>query len=125
MKIVSVLVVEHDDELRDVLVKRLTRRWVAVRSACSHREALAAHRNQPADVILLDLETPERDALLTLRDIKRDYPKTIVLLLTGHASLESALEGMRLGATDYLLKPCVADEIMIRIQEALHGDSPV
>ncbi|TVR01064.1 MAG: response regulator [Desulfovibrionales bacterium] len=123
MNSASVLVVEHDDELRDVLVKRLTRRGMTVRDAYSDQEAMAALRDQPADVILLDMELPERNGLFTLRDIKQEFPKSIVLLLAQYATLESALEGMLLGATDYLLKPCMADEIMIRIQEALHDAS--
>ncbi|WP_045222331.1 response regulator [Desulfonatronum thioautotrophicum] len=123
MNSASVLVVEHDDELRDALVKRLSRRGMTVRDAYSDQEAMAALRDQPADVILLDMELPERNGLFTLRDIKQEFPKSIVLLLAQYATLESALEGMLLGATDYLLKPCMADEIMIRIQEALHDAS--
>ena len=119
MRVVSVLVVDDETEFREALIKRLDRRGIDVLGAASGQDALDLLAGQPVDVVLLDLKMPDMDGMLTLRRIKEAYPKTVVILFTGHASLESALEGLRLGAADYLLKPSTADEIMVKIQECL------
>ena len=119
MKIISVLVVDDETEFREAVIRRLDRRGIAVQGAASGRDALDLLARQPMDVVLLDLKMPDIDGMQTLRRIKELYPKTVVILFTGHASLESAQEGLGLGAADYLLKPSTADEIMVKIQECL------
>jgi DNA-binding NtrC family response regulator len=73
---------------------------------------------EPVDVIVLDVRMPGMDGIQTLREIKKRYPLVEVIMLTGHASLEVAIEGMELGAFDYLMKPVDIDELLYKIQDA-------
>jgi DNA-binding NtrC family response regulator len=61
---------------------------------------------------------PEQDGIETLREIKNGYPMTEGIMLTGHATVESAIKGMKLGAYDYLMKPCEIEQLMIKVEEA-------
>jgi DNA-binding NtrC family response regulator len=70
------------------------------------------------DVVLLDVKMPGRDGIETLREIKKIAPMTEVILITGHASLESGINGIRYGAFDYLLKPMELDPLIERLNAA-------
>jgi DNA-binding NtrC family response regulator len=61
---------------------------------------------------------PDMDGIETLREIKKSHPLVEVIMLTGHATVESAIEGMKLGAFDYLMKPCDVDVLVSKVQEA-------
>jgi DNA-binding NtrC family response regulator len=89
-----------------------------VRSAHSGEEALQLLEEAPADVVVLDVKMPGMGGIPTLREIKKRFPLTEVILLTGHASVEVAIEGMQLGAFDYLMKPVELDELLYKIQDA-------
>jgi len=69
-------------------------------------------------VVLLDLKLPKIDGLEVLKRIKENHPQAEVIMLTGHASVESGIEGMRLGAFDYLMKPCNINDLTVKIQDA-------
>jgi DNA-binding NtrC family response regulator len=75
-------------------------------------------KEQPVDVIVLDVRMPGIDGIHTLREIKKIDPLTEVIMLTGHASIEAAIEGMELGAFDYLMKPADFDELFYKLQDA-------
>ena len=70
------------------------------------------------EVVILDVKMPEMDGIETLRRIKMDHPLVEVIMLTGHATVESGLEGMKLGAFDYLMKPCEMDVLIKKVNEA-------
>ncbi len=70
------------------------------------------------DVVLLDVKMPGMDGIQTLSEIRAGFPLTEVIMLTGHATVESAIEGMKLGASDYLMKPCELEDLVAKIQEA-------
>jgi DNA-binding NtrC family response regulator len=123
MRLVNVLVVDDEPDFLETLVKRLSKRNYSVRGAPGGQEALELLRREPADVVLLDIRMPGMDGMQVLREIKKISPDTQVIILTGHASVESARDGLRLGAFDYLMKPSTLDEIMIKIQEA-QGAAP-
>jgi DNA-binding NtrC family response regulator len=106
MKTVVMLV---DDEVSfvETMTKRLVKRDMTVLSANSGAEALAKlAEDDHVHVVVLDIKMPGMDGLETLKEIKKAHPLIEVILLTGHASVESSIEGMKLGAFDYLMKPC-------------------
>ena len=117
----SVLVVDDEVQFVETLVKRLAKRGVKVRSTYSGQEALDALAGSGAtrtDVVILDVKMPGMDGLETLAAIKEEHPLVEVIMLTGHATVESAIEGMKQGAYDYLMKPCDLDLLMAKLNEA-------
>ena len=110
-----------DDELPfvETTTKRLTKRNLKVITAFGGQEALdTLSKNRNVDVVILDVKMPGMDGIETLREIKKAYPLTEVIMLTGHATVESAIEGMKLGAYDYLMKPCEIEQIVLKVAEA-------
>ncbi|OGQ98032.1 MAG: hypothetical protein A2521_16440 [Deltaproteobacteria bacterium RIFOXYD12_FULL_57_12] len=118
MEGIRVLLVDDDEDFRTVLAERLRMRQLETMAAGSGPEAIAAMQRQPFDVVVLDLRMPGMDGIEALRQIKEIQPRVEVVLLTGHASMESGIEGMRLGAFDYLVKPCEIEELISKIQDA-------
>lgn len=118
MKSFDVLVVDDERDFLEPLVERLQLRKlraVGVDSANAALDHLSAH---PVDVVVLDVKMPGMDGIAALKEIKTRHPLVEVVLLTGHASVESGMEGLELGAFDYLIKPVKLDELMERILEA-------
>ncbi len=114
-----VLLVDDEVPFVETMTKRLEKRGLVVNSAYSGQEALDIldkHRN--TDVVILDVKMPGMDGIETLEKIKKSYPLTEVVMLTGHATVESAIEGMKKGAYDYLMKPCDIDQLMQKVEEA-------
>jgi DNA-binding NtrC family response regulator len=113
-----VLLVDDERDFLEVLTRRLGKREVNVAGVTSGEEALQYLQAKPIDVAVLDVKMPGMDGLTALREIKKLNPLIEVIMLTGHASLEVALEGMRSGAFDYLMKPAEIDELLYKIQDA-------
>jgi DNA-binding response OmpR family regulator len=114
----NVLLVDDEAEFLETLVKRLRKRKLIVRGVTRGEEALEELTANPVDIVILDVKMPGMSGLETLRRIKRQYPLTEVIMLTGHASMEVAIEGMDIGAFDYLMKPIDIDELLYKIQDA-------
>ena len=114
----KVLLVDDEKDFLEVLTRRLGKREVNVAGVSSGEEALQYLQAKPIDVAVLDVKMPGMDGLTVLREIKKLNPLIEVIMLTGHASLEVALEGMRSGAFDYLMKPAEIDELLYKIQDA-------
>jgi DNA-binding NtrC family response regulator len=117
----SVLIVDDEVAFVETLVKRLKKRDVRVDFAHSGHEALdklAASGPTHIDVVILDVKMPGMDGLETLSQIKEQHPLIEVVMLTGHATVESAIDGMKKGAFDYLMKPCEVDVLLEKINEA-------
>ncbi|RLC00550.1 MAG: response regulator [Deltaproteobacteria bacterium] len=115
------LVMLVDDEVGfvETMTKRLKKRDLEVITAFSGKEALetlAEHHN--VDVVILDVKMPGMDGIETLKKMKVAHPLIEVIMLTAHATVESAIEGMRFGAFDYLMKPCAMEELMGKVHEA-------
>jgi two-component system OmpR family response regulator len=113
-----VLVVDDEDDFRNTLIKRLETRKVPVTGAAGGDEALALLKEQDFDVVVLDVKMPGRDGIETLQEMKKLKPQLEIILLTGHASVESGIQGMRLGAFDYIIKPTPLDELLDKMQQA-------
>ena len=75
-------------------------------------------KNRNVDVVILDVKMPGMDGIEVLRGIKKSYPLIEVIMLTGHATVETAIEGMKLGAYDYLMKPCELEQLMAKVEAA-------
>lgn len=114
----KVLLVDDETEFIETLVKRLRKRNLDVDAANSGKEALEKLGSNPVDVVVLDVKMPDMDGIETLKLIKRQNPKVEVIMLTGHASVEVAIQGMELGAFDYLMKPMDIDELLYKLQDA-------
>ena len=115
------LVMLVDDEVPfvETMTKRLAKRDLNVIAAFSGQEALEIlDKHRDVDVVILDVKMPGMDGIETLRKIKSAYPLIEVVMLTAHATVESAIEGMKFGAFDYLMKPCDMDQLVGKVNEA-------
>ena len=115
---IKVLLVDDETSFVETLKRRLTLRRLEVLTAASAAEALALLAEQEPDVVVLDVRMPGMDGIEATREIRRTHPTVEVILLTGHASLEASMEGMTMGAFDYLLKPVSIDELIFKIEDA-------
>jgi two-component system OmpR family response regulator len=114
----KVLVVDDERDFLESLVRRLQRRSVDATGVTSGEAALEHMRVHKVDVVVLDVKMPGMNGIEALRRIKHSHPEVEVILLTGHASVESGVEGLSLEAFDYLIKPVKLDELIERIMEA-------
>jgi putative two-component system response regulator len=115
----KVLVVDDDQFALRSMTKVLRGESYEVVTAASGAEAIELLKEDSFDLVLTDLKMPEVDGLEVLRQASEIAPQAVVLILTGYASLESAIEALREGAYDYLLKPCSADELKLKIDRGL------
>ena len=114
----NILIVDDEEDFRVTLVKRLQKRNQQVFGAESGQKALNLMEAMVFDVVVLDVKMPGMDGIETIREMKKKNPLTEVILLTGHASMESGIEGMKLGAFDYVMKPVNIDELLEKIHQA-------
>ncbi len=113
-----VLIVDDEEEFVETLSERLTIREYDVTTSLSGEDAIEKLKHYNFDVVILDVAMPGMDGIETLRKIKSIKPLTEVIMLTGHATVESAIEGMRLGAFDFLMKPCKTEELVAKLKVA-------
>ena len=119
MAIANLLLVDDEKPFVEAIARRLTKRDVNVIVSFSGQEALEKlEEGNNIEVVVLDVKMPEIDGIETLRLIKSKYPLVEVIMLTGHATVESGIEGMKLGAFDYLMKPCEIEQLIHKVKEA-------
>lgn len=119
MSIANVLLVDDEQPFVETMTKRLTKRDLQITAAFSGKQGLDQLDKHPAvEVVILDVKMPEMDGIETLKRIKTLYPLVEVIMLTGHATVETGIEGMKLGAFDYLMKPCDIDVLLEKVGEA-------
>jgi DNA-binding NtrC family response regulator len=118
MKEFNILIVDDEEEFRDLTSKRLEKKGLKVKAAESGEKALEILEHSYTDVVLLDVKMPGMDGIETLRRIRAMKPLVEVVLLTGHASVDSGIEGMKLGAFDYLMKPIDLEPLVEKLTDA-------
>jgi DNA-binding NtrC family response regulator len=114
----KVMLVDDEKDFLETLCKRLTKRKLDVTSANSGQEAIAKIQEFPVDVVVLDVRMPGMNGIETLKEIKKIKPSVEVIMLTAHADVQVAIEGMELGAFDYLMKPMEIDDLLYKLQDA-------
>ena len=114
-----ILLVDDEAEFVDALAERLTIRDYDVTTALSGEEAVEKVKQYNFDVIFLDVRMPGMDGLEVLREVRNLKPLTEVIMLTGHATVETAIEGMKNGAFDFLMKPCETEALTEKIEKAV------
>ena len=113
------LVVDDEQDFLETLVNRLGKRSIDTTGVRSGEEAVEVMKKKLFDVVILDIKMPGgMDGIETLREMKKIQPLAEVILLTGHASVETSIEGMKLGAFDYLIKPIKLEELLTKMAEA-------
>lgn len=115
---IKVLLVDDEKDFVETLAQRLEVRDFDVRYSLSGDDALVLIQEHDIDVIILDVLMPGKDGIETLRLIKNLKPLIQVIMLTGHATVETGIEGMKLGAYDYLVKPTETEELVEKIIKA-------
>jgi DNA-binding NtrC family response regulator len=119
MIIPRVLLVDDEAPFVETMVKRLKKRELEVYQSLSAEKALDILEANPGiDAVILDVKMPGMDGIEALKRIKAAFPLIEVIMLTGHATVESAIEGMKLGAFDYLMKPCEIDQLIEKVNQA-------
>lgn len=115
---VRTLLVDDEADFIDTLAKRMKRRGLDTSTVNSGEDAIEFLARNPVDVVILDVKMPGMDGIQTLREIRQRHPLTEVIMLTGHANVEVAIQGMEMGAFDYLMKPMAIDDLVYKIQDA-------
>jgi len=114
-----VLIVEDEVNMAKTQAKILQRKGYEVETACNGREALRLLDRAPFDVVITDLKMPVMDGMQLLREMNIKERGCAVIVLTGHGTIESAVEAMQCGAADYLTKPCNPDELLLKVDKLL------
>lgn len=116
----KLLLVDDEKPFVEAMEKRLKKREFNVDTASSGMDALdkLGKNGSTPEVVVLDVKMPGMDGIETLTEIKRKYPLVEVIMLTGHATIASAIKGMKKGAYDYLMKPCDMDALITKVNDA-------
>jgi DNA-binding response OmpR family regulator len=115
----KIMIVDDEEAVRQSLEDILQLEGYEVTSAASGDAALDIMQEQNFDLVLLDLKMPGLDGLDVMKTIRKNSPETKIVLLTGHGSMESAIEALRQGAHDYLLKPVASRELLNSVARAI------
>lgn len=119
MKTISFLLVDDEQSFIEVIAQRLRRRGYEVECVFSGQAALdRLEKGGIIDVVVLDVKMPGLDGIQTVKQIRQRHPLIEVIMLTGHASVQTAVEAVRHGALDYLEKPCDLDDLIAKAQVA-------
>ncbi len=118
IKKLHLLLVDDEDDFRSTLSKRLERRGAHVSQASNGKACLDVMATHPIDVVVLDVKMPGMGGIEVLQYIKADHPQVEVIFLTGHAATQDGVEGIKLGAFDYLSKPVEFEHLLGKILQA-------
>ena len=117
----QILIVEDDLSLCHFLSKALSPQGYKITACHSAAEALSVLSAAAVDLILLDNKLPDRRGIELLKEIKRDHPQIIIIIMTAFGTSQTAIEAMRMGAFDYILKPFELDEIAELVDKGMES----
>ena len=118
---IHLLLVDDEFSFVEVMSQRLRKRGFMVTAAVSGQDALSRlEANKNIEVVILDVKMPGMDGIETLQMIRKNRPLVKIIMLTGHATINSAINAMKLGAFDYLMKPCDINELVFKVTKAAH-----
>lgn len=115
---IRLLLVDDEPDFKEVMLKHLSRRGIRLSVAECCLDALDLLDTTPADVVIMDMHMPGENGIQCLRKVKERWPLTEVIILTGHASVQSGIEGMQSGAFDYCIKPIDVRELLEKVELA-------
>lgn len=118
MEKMKLMLVDDEERFLSTTKKLLSRKGYDVFTATSGVDALENLRTHNIHVVILDVKMPGMDGIETLKTIKSTYPLVEVIMLTGHATVESAVDGLKSGATDYLMKPTDVQDLIEKAEQA-------
>lgn len=118
MEKLKMMLVDDEERFLSTTKKLISKQGYDVITATSGAEALEKLKRTDIYVVILDIKMPGMDGITTLKEIKRLFPLVEVIMLTGHATVESAVDGLKSGATDYLMKPADISELIQKSEEA-------
>jgi DNA-binding NtrC family response regulator len=118
MEAMKIMLVDDEERFLSTTQKLLHKKGIDAVTATSGAQALELLNHKYIQVVILDVKMPGMDGNETLKEIKRRFPLVEVIMLTGHATVESAIDGLKSGATDYLMKPTEIDDLIAKAREA-------
>ncbi len=118
MEKMRLMLVDDEERFLSTTKKLLAKKGYDVLTATGGAQALEILKQKNIHVVILDVKMPGMDGIETLKEIKHQFPLVEVIMLTGHATVESAIDGLKSGATDYLMKPTEIDDLLQKAQEA-------
>lgn len=118
MATMKLMLVDDEERFLETTAKLLRKKGIEAITASSGEKALEILDTQEVHVVILDVKMPGMDGIETLKEIKLRHPLVEVIMLTGHATVESAVDGLKTGAWDYLMKPCDMDTLFTKANEA-------
>lgn len=118
MNELKILIVDDEERFLSTTKKLLSKYGYEALIAQSGKEAIEILGLHMIHVVILDVKMPIMDGIETLRQIKKGFPLVEVIMLTGHATVESAVDGLKSGATDYLMKPTDVEDLIKKSEEA-------
>jgi DNA-binding NtrC family response regulator len=120
MEPITILVVDDEHAFTEILAQRLEKRDFIVRTAINGEAALKwLQDDEKIEIVILDIAMPGMNGIETLKAMKKDNPLIEIIMLTGQGAVDTAVESIKLGAFNYLLKPCEIQDLALLIQEAL------
>ena len=119
MEKIKILLVDDEPDVTRILSKRLGRRGYECQAAANGQEAVDAMAQFVFGVIIMDVKMPVMDGMSALQIIHSRWPKTQIILLSGHADMQLAVQAMTEGAFGYLMKPVDIDELLFKIEDAV------
>jgi len=118
MSEIKLLIVDDEKRFLETTQNLMKKKGINTSTATRGLEALEFLKNNPVDVVVLDIKMPGIDGIRTLQKIKEKYPEVEVIMLTGHATVKNAVKGVKIGAFDYLMKPCDFSIMFEKVNEA-------